>query len=59
VRSFGFDLVGKSLEDIHNVAPGGFDNVIDATEKVKIADNVIGMVRLSVSRNMQFEPSLS
>lgn len=40
-RSFGFDNVGTSLDDVRHVAPRGFDNVIEATGKTKVAESAI------------------
>lgn len=30
-RSFGFEVIGASLDEVKHVAPRGFDNVIEAT----------------------------
>lgn len=43
-RSFGFDLVGQSLADVQHVAPRGFDNVIEATGRTKVAELAIDAV---------------
>jgi 2-desacetyl-2-hydroxyethyl bacteriochlorophyllide A dehydrogenase len=43
-RSFGFDVVGASLEEVRHVAPRGFDNVIEATGKTNVAEKAIDAV---------------
>jgi 2-desacetyl-2-hydroxyethyl bacteriochlorophyllide A dehydrogenase len=43
-RSFGFDIVGASLDEVRHVAPRGFDNVIEATGKTKVAEKAIDAV---------------
>ena len=43
-RSFGFDVVGASLDEVHSVAPRGFDNVIECTGKTKVAEQAIDAV---------------
>lgn len=43
-RSFGFDVVGTSLAEVGHVAPHGFDNVIEATGKTKVAEIAIDAV---------------
>ncbi|MER3438262.1 MAG: alcohol dehydrogenase, partial [Chloroflexota bacterium] len=43
-RSFGFDVVGASLDDVRHVAPRGFDNVIEATGKTAVAEQAIDAV---------------
>lgn len=43
-RSFGFDVVGSSLDDVRHVAPRGFDIVIEATGKTKVAELAINAV---------------
>lgn len=43
-RSFGFDVLGTSLEEVLPVAPRGFDNVIEATGKTKVAERAIDAV---------------
>ncbi len=43
-RSFGFDVVGTSLDDVRTVAPRGFDIVIEATGKTKVAERAIDAV---------------
>jgi threonine dehydrogenase-like Zn-dependent dehydrogenase len=43
-RSFGFDIVGASLDEVRHVAPRGFDNVIEATGKTKVAEQAIDAV---------------
>lgn len=43
-RSFGFDVVGVSFEEVRHVAPRGFDNVIEATGRTKVAEIAIDAV---------------
>ena len=43
-RSFGFDVVGQSLDEVRHVAPRGFDNVIEATGKTRVAELAIDAV---------------
>ncbi|HET8523841.1 MAG TPA: zinc-binding dehydrogenase, partial [Thermomicrobiales bacterium] len=43
-RSFGFDTVGTSLDEVRHVAQRGFDNVIEATGKTKVAERAIDAV---------------
>lgn len=43
-RSFGFDILGKSLAEVKHVAPRGFDNVIEATGRTKVAERAIDAV---------------
>lgn len=43
-RSFGFDILGTSLDGVRHVAPRGFDNVIEATGKTKVAEMAIDAV---------------
>ena len=43
-RSFGFTVLGQSLDDVRSVAPRGFDNVIEATGKTKVAELAIDAV---------------
>jgi len=43
-RSFGFTAVGASLDDVRDLAPRGFDNVIEATGKTKVAELAINAV---------------
>jgi NADPH2:quinone reductase len=43
-RSFGFDVVGASLEEVRHVAPRGFDVVIEATGKTRVAELAIDAV---------------
>lgn len=43
-RSFGFEVVGASLEDVRHVAPRGFDIVIEATGKTKVAEMALDAV---------------
>ena len=43
-RSFGFDVVGASLDEVRHVAPRGFDVVIEATGRTKVAELAIDAV---------------
>lgn len=43
-RSFGFDVVGASLDEVRHIAPRGFDIVIEATGKTKVAEQAINAV---------------
>lgn len=43
-RSFGFDVLGTSLDEVRHVAPRGFDCVIEATGKTKVAERAIDAV---------------
>lgn len=43
-RSFGFEVVGTSLAEVRHVAPRGFDIVIEATGKTKVAELAIDAV---------------
>jgi 2-desacetyl-2-hydroxyethyl bacteriochlorophyllide A dehydrogenase len=43
-RSFGFNVLGTSLDEVRHVAPRGFDNVIEATGKTKVAERAIDAV---------------
>ena len=43
-RSFGFDVLGATLDDVRHVAPRGFDNVIEATGRTKVAEIAIDAV---------------
>ena len=43
-RSFGFEVVGTSLEEVRHVAPRGFDTVIEATGRTKVAELAIDAV---------------
>ena len=43
-ETFGFDLVGTSLDDFRELAPRGFDNVIEATGVTKVAEQAIEAV---------------
>jgi 2-desacetyl-2-hydroxyethyl bacteriochlorophyllide A dehydrogenase len=43
-RSFGFEVVGASLDEVRHVAPRGFDIVIEATGKTKVAERAIDAV---------------
>ncbi len=43
-RSFGFDNVGPTLDAVRDVAPRGFDIVIEATGKTKVAEQAIDAV---------------
>jgi 2-desacetyl-2-hydroxyethyl bacteriochlorophyllide A dehydrogenase len=42
---FGFEHVGTSLEDFKEIAPRGFDNVIEATGVTKVAEAAIDAVK--------------
>ncbi len=43
-ETFGFDVVGTSLDDFKELAPRGFDNVIEATGVTKVAEQAINAV---------------
>ena len=43
-RSFGFEIVGGSLDEVKHVAPRGFDVVIEATGRTKVAEIAIDAV---------------
>ncbi len=43
-RSFGFDTVGPTLDSVREIAPRGFDFVIEATGKTKVAEQAIDAV---------------
>jgi threonine dehydrogenase-like Zn-dependent dehydrogenase len=43
-RSFGFDVLGASLEEVQHVSPRGFDIVIEATGKTRVAEMAIDAV---------------
>ena len=43
-RSFGFEVVGTSLDEVRHVAPRGFDVVIEATGKTKVAEQAFDAV---------------
>lgn len=43
-RSFGFTVVGQSFEEVRHVAPRGFDIVIEATGKTKVAEMALDAV---------------
>jgi threonine dehydrogenase-like Zn-dependent dehydrogenase len=43
-RSFGFDVVGGSLDDVRHVAARGFDIVVEARGKTKVAEQGIDTV---------------
>ena len=43
-REFGFETVGASLDEVRHVAPRGFDNVIEATGRTKVAELAIDAV---------------
>ncbi|MEA2593966.1 MAG: hypothetical protein QOF01_435 [Thermomicrobiales bacterium] len=43
-RSFGFAVVGTSLDEVRHVAPRGFQNVIEATGNTKVAELAIDAV---------------
>jgi 2-desacetyl-2-hydroxyethyl bacteriochlorophyllide A dehydrogenase len=42
---FGFDAVGASLGELREIAPRGFDNVIEATGVTKVAEMAIDAVK--------------
>ena len=43
-RSFGFEVRGASLDEVRHVVPRGFDNVIEATGRTKVAELAIDAV---------------
>ena len=43
-RSFGFTLLGASFEEVRQAAPRGFNNVIEATGRTKVAEIAIDAV---------------
>jgi 2-desacetyl-2-hydroxyethyl bacteriochlorophyllide A dehydrogenase len=43
-RTFGFDVLGASFESVRDAAPSGFDNVIEATGVVSVAETAFGSV---------------
>jgi len=43
-RSFGFETLGESLDDVKQAAPRGFDIVIEATGKTKVAEIALNAV---------------
>lgn len=43
-RSFGFDLVGSTFEDVRSAAPLGFDNVIEATGVTGVVETAFDSV---------------
>lgn len=43
-RSFGFTVLGRSLEEVRSVAPRGFEVVIEATGKTAVAERAIDAV---------------
>jgi 2-desacetyl-2-hydroxyethyl bacteriochlorophyllide A dehydrogenase len=43
-RSFGFEVLGASLDEVKHVAPRGFHNVIEATGKTKVSEMAIDAV---------------
>jgi threonine dehydrogenase-like Zn-dependent dehydrogenase len=43
-RSFEFEVVGGSLDDVRHVVPRGFDIVVEATGKTKVAERAIDAV---------------
>lgn len=43
-RSFGFEVVGASLDEVRHVAPRGFNNVIECTGRTKVAEKAIDAV---------------
>lgn len=44
-QEFGFSVIGASLEEIREHAPRGFDNVIEATGVIKVAEMAIEAVK--------------
>jgi 2-desacetyl-2-hydroxyethyl bacteriochlorophyllide A dehydrogenase len=42
---FGFEVVGGSLDELKQLAPRGFDNVIEATGVTKVAESAIDAVK--------------
>lgn len=45
-HSFGFEVLGASLDEVRQVAPRGFDVVIEATGRTKVAELAInGVIR--------------
>jgi 2-desacetyl-2-hydroxyethyl bacteriochlorophyllide A dehydrogenase len=44
-NDFGFEHVATSLEDLKDIAPRGFDNVIEATGVTKVAEAAIDAVK--------------
>jgi len=44
-KEFGFDHVATSYEDLKEIAPRGFDNVIEATGVTKVAEAAIDAVK--------------
>ncbi|MBA3642742.1 MAG: zinc-dependent alcohol dehydrogenase family protein [Chloroflexia bacterium] len=44
-QQFGFDVVGRSYDDVRQYAPRGFDNVIEATGVTKVAENALEAVK--------------
>jgi 2-desacetyl-2-hydroxyethyl bacteriochlorophyllide A dehydrogenase len=42
---FGFEYVATSLEELRDIAPRGFDNVIEATGVTKVAEHAIDAVK--------------
>jgi len=43
-RSFGFDVVGASFDEVRSAAPLGFDNVIEATGVTNVAETAFDSV---------------
>jgi 2-desacetyl-2-hydroxyethyl bacteriochlorophyllide A dehydrogenase len=43
-RTFGFEVLGASFKDVCDAAPIGFDNVIEATGVVSVAETAFGSV---------------
>lgn len=44
-NEFGFEHVATSLDDLRDIAPRGFDNVIEATGATKVAEAAIDAVK--------------
>ena len=44
-QEFGFEHVATSLDELRNLAPRGFDNVIEATGVTKVAERAIDAVK--------------
>jgi NADPH2:quinone reductase len=43
-RSFGFEVLGRTLDDVRWASPGGFDDVIEATGVPAVASTAFGAV---------------
>jgi threonine dehydrogenase-like Zn-dependent dehydrogenase len=44
-HEFGFEHVAQSLDELRDIAPRGFDNVIEATGNTKVAESAINAVK--------------